>query len=528
MGLGEERGGPGTNLIVTSLNKIVNIRNSIMKKFYITTPIYYVNDKPHIGHAYTTIAADVISRWRRMQEDDVYFLTGTDENSQKNVEAAKKAGIDDIKKYLDQMSAVWQETWDSLGLSVNDFIRTTETRHLKAVNKFFQLVNEKRDIYQGEYEGWYCDGCEAFVTESELDDGNCPIHKKPVKRIKEKNYFFKLTKYRQALLDHIDRHPYFIQPAARRNEVVSYIRDFMEDISISREGIEWGIRLPIDENQVIYVWFDALINYLSAVGFADDAKKFKKYWPADMHLVGKDIIKFHCALWPAMLMSAGLPLPKKIFAHGFFTIDGQKISKSLGNAIDPVELAGVYGLDTIRYFLLREISFGEDGSFSTDRLKERYENDLANELGNLLNRVLSMTEKYFDGITPKAVKEDIENWPIVIESYDKLDFTRVLDESWEAIREANRFIDQEQPWKLAKIDMRRLGAVMYILLETLRQIGWMIYPIMPQTAEEIWLQLGLDWEKEKQNKFTKAIKWGGLKAGTKIKKRGPLFPRIES
>ena len=499
-----------------------------MKKFYVTTPIYYVNDKPHIGHAYTTIAADIISRWHRMQGADVYFLTGTDENSQKNIEAAKKDGEKDIKKYLDKMSAIWQEAWDSLGLCTNDFIRTTETRHIKSVYKFFDIVNKNGDIYQGDYEGWYCDGCEAFITESELEKGECPAHKKKAKKIKEKNYFFKLTKYRDKLLKHIEKNPDFIQPVSRRNEVVSYIKDFMEDISISRESVEWGIKLPIDESQVIYVWFDALINYLSAVGFGDDSKKFKKYWPADLHLVGKDIIKFHCALWPAMLMSAGLPLPKKIFAHGFFTVDGQKISKSLGNAIDPVELAEIYGLDTIRYFLLREISFGEDGSFSKERLKDRYENDLSNELGNLLNRVLSMTDKYFDGVVPKSSKEDVENWPIIIEAYNNLDFMRVLDEAWEVIREANRFIDQEQPWSLAKVDKARLASVMYILLETLRQIAWMIYPVMPQIAEEIWLQLGIDWEKEKEKKFAKAIKWGGLKSGIAIKKGKPLFPKIES
>lgn len=497
-----------------------------MDKFYLTTPIYYVNDKPHIGHAYTTIAADIVARWHRANGRDAYFLTGTDENSQKNVEAAERAGEKDINKYLDKMSAEWQETWDSLGLINSDFIRTTEERHLKAVEKFFHKVNDRGDIYAGEYEGWYCAGCEAFVTESELVDGKCPVHQKKPEKIKEKNYFFRLTNYRQKLLNHIEKNPDFIQPGARRNEVISYVRDFMEDISISRESVKWGIKLPIDQSQVIYVWFDALINYISAVGYADDEKKFKKYWPADLHLVGKDIIKFHCALWPAMLMSAGLPLPKKIFAHGFFTVEGEKISKSLGNAIDPVDVANIYGLDAVRYYLMREISFGEDGAFSMDRLAERYNNDLANELGNLLNRVLGMTEKYFDGIVPKKTGEDIENWPVYSEAMNNLDFTRALDEAWEVIREANRFIDQEQPWQLAKVDQKRLAAVMYILLETLRNIGWMLLPFMPRIAEEIWLQLGLDWQAEKEESFKKAIKWGGLKAGEKINKRGPLFPRI--
>ncbi len=499
-----------------------------MKKFYVTTPIYYVNDKPHIGHAYTTIAADVISRWHRMQGEDVYFLTGTDENSQKNVEAAEAAGEKDIKKFIDKMSAIWSETWDSLNLTNDDFIRTTEKRHLKAVEKFFNAVNEKGDIYKGKYEGWYCTGCEAFVTENDLVDGKCPTHQTKVEKIKETNYFFKLTKYRDKLLKYIEENPDFIQPKTRRNEVVSYIKEFMTDVSISRESIKWGISLPIDNTQVIYVWFDALINYISALGYGNDEEKFEKFWPADLHLVGKDIIKFHCALWPAMLMSAGLPLPKKIFAHGFFTVDGDKISKSLGNAIDPVDLSKIYGIDSVRYYLLREISFGEDGAFSMDRLRERYDNDLANELGNLLHRVLGMTEKYLDAKVPKKTGEDIENWPLIIDSMNQLNFTRALDEIWEVVREANRFIDQEKPWELSKIDEERLASVLYILLETLRNLGWMLQPIMPQIGEEIWLQLGIDWEKEKEMDFKKAIKWGRLKPGTEIKKGEPLFPRIES
>jgi methionyl-tRNA synthetase len=512
---------PQGNITITS-KKV----NKGMKKIYITTPIYYVNDKPHIGHAYTTIVADVLARWHRMRGKKVLFLTGTDENSQKNIEAAEKTGEKDLRKYLNKMSAVWQETWDSLGLTVDDFIRTTEGRHHQAVNKLFDSIYKRGDIYQGEYEGWYCQGCEAFVGDDDLEDGKCPIHKKPVKKIKEKNYFFRLTKYRDKLLEHIEKNPNFIRPKARKNEIISYIRDFMEDISISRESLEWGIKLPIDGSQVFYVWFDAVINYISAVGYAGDEKKFKNYWPADLHLVGKDIIKFHCALWPAMLMSAGLPLPKQVFAHGFFTVNGDKISKSLGNAIDPVELANEYGLDTVRYFLLREISFGEDGAFSINRLKERYETDLANDLGNLLNRVLNMTEKYQGGQVPKKIGEDIENWPVIIESMENLDFSRALDEVWEVIREANRFIDQEQPWKLEKIDKKRQAAVLYILLETLRNIGWMLLPFMPQIAEEIWLQLGIDWKKEKEKDFAEAINWGGLKSGDKIKKGEPLFPKL--
>ncbi|MDD4995454.1 MAG: methionine--tRNA ligase [Patescibacteria group bacterium] len=499
-----------------------------MKKFYITTPIYYVNSKPHIGHAYTNFAADAAARWHRMAGADVYFLTGTDENSQKNVEAAAKEGEKDIQKFVDRMSAVWQETLDSLGMTHDDFIRTTEPRHKEAVEKFVKTVVDAGDIYQGTYEGWYCGGCEAFVTDSDLIDGKCPIHQKPVQKIKEKNYFFKLTKYRKQLLKHIKDNPDFIQPVSRRNEVVSYIKDFMEDVSITRESMEWGIKMPGDSKSVIYVWFDALINYISAIGYFNDQKKFKKYWPADVHIVGKDIIKFHCALWPAMLMSAGLELPKRIFAHGFFTVEGQKISKSLGNAVDPVELANKYGVEALRYYLLREITFGEDGVFSISRLEERYNNDLANELGNLLQRTLAMTEKYVDSKVPELAAEKIENWPLIIQAMEKLNFSEALDETWEVVREANRFIDREQPWQLAKINSERLAAVLYILLETLRNVGWMLLAVMPQTAEKIWTQLGLDPAKEKSKKFETAIKWGGLKSGTAIKKAESLFPRLNS
>ena len=460
------------------------------EKFYITTPIYYVNDKPHIGHAYTTIIADTLARYHRFNGRDVYFVTGTDENSQKNVEAAEKKGETDIKKYLDEMSAIWAGTWDSHGITNNDFIRTTEERHLAGVDKFFKAVWDKGDIYLGTYEGYYCAGCEAFLPESGLADGKCPIHQKAPQKIKEHNYFFKLSKYRDALLDHIGKNENFIQPASRRNEILSYIRDFMEDISISRESQKWGIPLPAValakaggaevKHQVLYVWFDALINYLTAVGYGTDEKKFKQYWPVNLHLVGKDIIKFHCALWPAMLMSAGLPLPAKIFAHGFFTIDGIKISKSLGNIIDPVEFAQKYGNDVVRYFLLREITLGEDGDFSVLRLKERYQSELANGLGNLVNRVLAMAEKYFNGKIPEKCDGNISTTWL---SYDlnmaETKTHAALKDIWDLIDYLNKFIDSEQPWSLAKTDMGRLARVIYTLLESLRHIGLLLTPFMP-------------------------------------------------
>ncbi|MBI2099444.1 methionine--tRNA ligase [Candidatus Uhrbacteria bacterium] len=498
------------------------------KKFYITTPIYYVNDKPHIGHAYTMFAADALARYFRMRGFEVNFLTGTDENSQKNIEAAKKLGKEgDIKGYLDEMAAVWAETWDSLGMTNDDFIRTTETRHKKAIAKFIEVVWKRGDIYKGTYEGWYCVGCETFLPESDLESGLCPIHKKPPEKIKEENYFFKLSKYRKALLNHIKKHPDFIAPESRRNEVVSYIQNFMEDISITRASAKCGTPFPKDKHHAIYVWFDALINYLSAVGYGADGKKFQKYWPADLHLVGKDIIKFHCALWPAMLLSAGLPLPKKVFAHGFFTIDGEKISKSLGNAINPVELTSRFGVDALRYYLLREIGFGNDGDFSPDRMSERYNADLANGLGNLTARILGMAEKYFGGIVPpRATGRIAHTWLSYEVNMGSLRLDLALSDIWDAVGALDKFIDTEQPWVLAKIDKKRLSKVIYTLLESLRNIAWMVAPFLPDTADKIFKDLGFGktW---RSSRYETAKKWGGIKPGSKVKKGAALFPRLE-
>ena len=514
----------------------------VKKKFYITTPIYYVNDKPHIGHAYTTIVADTFARYHRFLGEDVYFTTGTDENSQKNVEAAERTGEKDIQKYLDTMSAVWQGEWDSLGITNDDFIRTTEERHKKGVEKFWRAVLANDDIYPGSYEGLYCVGCEAFIPESDLADGKCPIHRKDPQKVKENNYFFRLSKYRDALLDYIGKNEDFVKPVSRRNEILNYIRDCMEDISISRESVKWGIAVPSIEgssggpstrlganikNQVLYVWFDALINYLTAVGYGTDDKKFKKYWPADLHLVGKDIIKFHCAIWPAMLLSAKLPLPKKIFAHGFFTIDGIKISKSLGNIVDPVEFAQKYGNDVLRYFLLREITLGEDGDFSALRLKERYASELANGLGNLVNRVLAMTEKYFNGKIPEKCEGNIAStWLSYDINMSEVKPYEALKDIWDLIDCLNKFIDAEQPWTLAKTDSGRLARVIYTLLESLRHIGLLLLPFMPETSDKILDALGA-LESSKKEKAEKLKIWGLLREGGTIKKIAPLFSRLD-
>ncbi len=515
-------------------------------------------------------------------------MTGTDENSQKNVEALRlrlraprlrsgnKITKEEIQEYLNEMAAVWQEVWDSLGISNDDFIRTTEERHIKAVNKFFKEAQKTGDIYEGTYEGYYCEGCEAFLTKDDLAEGKCAIHQKEPKYLKEKNLFFRLTKYRKKLLAHIKKHPNFIEPASRRNEVVSYIKNYMSDFSITRENAEWGILVPTlleqesripkpeprkvksqglkvgGQNRVLYVWFDALINYISAVGYGTEAKKFKKWWPADAHLIGKDIIKFHCAYWPAMLMSVGIALPKKVFAHGFFTVEGQKMSKSLGNVIDPIGASRKYGIDTLRYFLIHEIKFGEDGDFSFSRLEEVYNSELANELGNLVNRVLVMTEKYFNGLTPKIpisnfqFPNKIQN---LIKDYDEAMRELRLHDAVESIlslvRYCNQLIDKERPWEMYKnISLRqsqalfpersgsgvkgseqRLFYVIYYLLDSLRLLGWMLWPITPETAEKIWEQLGVLVE-EKRKKWEKGKKAGGLKSGVKIKKGETLFPKL--
>ncbi|MFH1193397.1 MAG: methionine--tRNA ligase [bacterium] len=502
------------------------------EKYYITTPIYYINDKPHIGHAYTTITADALANYNRLKGSEVYFLTGTDENSQKNIEAAEKyLGKSDlnkkeIQKYLDEMSAVWQMTWDEIRITNNDFIRTTEPRHIKAVEKFFSRVWEKGDIYEGNYEGFYCTGCEEFKSEKELVDGKCPIHKTVVKKIKEKNYFFKLSKYRGELLDYIEKNPQFIMPESRRNEVVSYIRDFMEDVSITRESMRWGIEVPEIKGHALYVWFDALLNYLSGIGFGEDDEKFKKFWPADLQLVGKDIIKFHCALWPAMLMSAGLPLPKQVFAHGFFTINGEKMGKSLGNVVDPVAASKKYGLDALRYYLLREIPFGEDGDFSFSRLEERYNSDLANGLGNLVSRVLAMAEKYFDGKAPAKSKGDLsEFWKNYEQSIEDLKLHNALNLIWKEIAACDEIVDKEKPWELAKKDTARLAEIIYELLERIRHIAWALWPFLPETSEKILSKYGI-METERKKSFSSLTKWGGLKEGQKLEKGEALFPRI--
>ncbi|MFH1430623.1 MAG: methionine--tRNA ligase [Candidatus Uhrbacteria bacterium] len=509
-----------------------------MSKFYLTTPIYYVNDKPHIGHAYTTLASDAMILWHRMCGDETFLLTGTDENSQKNSEAAaRKLGIahgvitrEQVQGYVDEMSALWQRTWDSIGVACSRFIRTTERDHIVAVNKFINTVRDNDDIYLGTYAGWYCVDCEAFLPEKELKGGMCPMHTRAVERIEEKNYFFRLSKYRDRLIKHFEQHPNFVQPVSRRNEILAYIQDHLEDMSISRPIRHWGIPFPGDETQAVYVWFDALTNYLSGVGYGSDDELFAKWWPANVQIIGKDILKFHAALWPAMLMSAGLPLPERVFAHGFFTIDGRKMSKSLHNAVDPILISEKYSTDVLRYFLFREIPFGGDGDFSEQRLRERYASDLQHGIGNLAARTIAMTHKYAGGKAPRARDESMvemewEKYDVAMEGIEP---HTALDVIESLLRRADRYIDAQKPWVLAKDETKRdqLLRVLGDLLELLRVCAVMYYPIMPNISEQILTALGqAQWKSEP---YEELKKWGRIEEGTAIAKLEHLFPPLSS
>jgi len=492
-----------------------------MEKFYVTTPIYYVNDVPSIGHAYTTTVADVLSRWHRLQGEKVFFLTGLDENSQKTIKAAEEKGFRDFKKYTDEMAEKWKRAWKELNISNDGFIRTTEKRHEKVVKDFFQKIYKKGDIYKGNYVGLYCEACEAYYTEKDLVNGLCPFHKTPPKQISEENYFFKLSSYRQKLLGYIEKNPGFVQPKTRRAEVLSFLNGEVKDVSVSRPGLTWGISLPIDEKMKIWVWFDALINYVSGA---------EGNWPAELHLIAKDILRFHCIIWPAMLMSAGYALPKTVFVHGFLTINGQKMSKSLGNAIDPLYLKQKYGVDPVRYHLLREIPFGEDGDFSEESLKARLNNELANGLGNLLNRTVVMIEKYCAGKIPEGKVDAQLQKKLGLEKIKKhmqeLELHHALGEIFAFVDACNQFINEKEPWNLFEKKVREkqgkeLDAVLYSLADSIRIISILVSPFIPAAAEKINAQLGVKSGSLKECEFNL------LKAGTKTTKGGILFKKIE-
>jgi len=509
-----------------------------MSKFYITTPIYYVNDVPHVGHAYCTTAADVMARYHRMLGDDVFFLTGVDEHGQNIERIAAEKGVPE-QEYCDNISAQFVSLWENLNISNDYFVRTTSERHRAAAQKFFKAVYDAGDVYKAQYESWYCVRCERFYKEGELLEGNrCPIHELPVEWVKEENYFFKLSKYQDRLLKFIEDNPDFIQPESRRNEVLSIIRSGLDDRSISRSTVKWGIPVPTDPDNVLYVWIDALSNYLSAIGYGDDTDTLERYWPANIHLIGKEILWFHAIIWPALLMSAGLPLPAQIFGHGWLTRNGKKLSKTTGNVIDPNELIAEFGVDAVRYFFMREYTFGSDGDYSRDAFIHRINSDLANDLGNLLNRTLSMVKQNFGDVVPesngKAEGTDAELIEMAkttlsrLEPYiDKLALSDVLEVIWQLVRRANKYIDESAPWKLAKEpeSRDRLAMVLYNCVETLRFLGILVSPFMPEASKKILEQIGLNDGSNGQS-FDE-LEWGKMPSGVSLGKVEPIFPRID-
>jgi len=506
------------------------------RKFYLTTPIYYVNDQPHIGHTYTTVVADVIARFRRMSGQDVRFLTGTDEHGQKIERAAQARGLQP-RQLADQVVERFQALWKRLGISNDDFIRTTEDRHRRGVVKLYEKIKARGDIYKDSYKGWYCTSCESFYPESQIVDGRCPDQGHKVDWTEEESYFFRLSKYQEPLLKHYSDHPDFVFPETRRNEVLAFVASGLKDLSISRSSFAWGIPLPDDPRHVLYVWFDALSNYITALGYGADRKLYARYWPADMHLVGKDILRFHAVYWPAFLLSAEEPLPRKVVAHGWWLRDAAKISKSQGGVVDPVPMIDAFGVDPMRYFLLREMIFGQDANYSDEAFIDRVNTDLANDLGNLLSRTLKMIEDFSAGMIPKVdsrFREDEplkaaarEAWTGLVKNFEALDFGAGLARVWEFISLLNRFIVQNEPWKLAQDPGRRwaLDSVLYSVAEGLRIVALLVTPVMPVSAAEIWKRLGLKADINAAS--LEHFAWGELKPGTPIARGESLFPRID-
>ncbi|KUK21795.1 methionine--tRNA ligase [Pseudothermotoga lettingae] len=501
-------------------------------KFYITTPIYYVNSDPHVGSAYTTIIADIIARYKRMMGYDVFFLTGTDEHGQKILQASSSLGKDP-QSFCDELADRFKQLWKKLNITNDGFIRTTDPNHMKVVQYFVKKMVENNDIYKGEYRGWYCVPCETYWNEDEISsDKLCPSCGRELKYVSEKNYFFRLSRYQDKLLRYYEEHPEFVQPDFRRNEMMRILEGGLKDLSITRTTFKWGVPMPDDPEHVIYVWVDALINYISAIGYPEDLKTFEKYWPADLHLIGKEINRFHSIIWPAMLMSAGLELPRTVFAHGWLTVDGQKISKSLGNAIDPKYFVEEYGNDVLRFYLVRDINFGKDGDFSEKNLVNRLNSDLANDYGNLLHRTLAMIKKYYSSTMPRPgaheqidekFKHDILQCCKEYQQFmDQYSLTQAVEKVMEALAISNKYFDERKPWVLAKQkDFDKLSTVLFNVCESLLKVATMFSPIMPDSSEEVFSRLGFD---QKASKYMLET-WNILKPGKKIVHAEPLFAK---
>ena len=515
---------------------------SAEKTFYLTTPIYYVNDAPHIGHAYTTVAGDVLTRWHRQRGESVWFLTGTDEHGEKvmNTAAANNVSPQDWCDRL--VEDAWKPNWSALNIANDDFIRTTEPRHEERVQRFMTLLKDNGYIYAGKFEGPYCIGCEEFKLPGDLDDGKCKIHSKPVEMLSEDNWFFKLSAFVPQLLEHYKNNPQACEPASARNEVIAFLESGVRDLSISRSTFDWGIPVPWDTDQVIYVWFDALLNYATAVGLGDDpasegGKKFAQTWPADVHLVGKDILRFHAVIWPAMLMAANVAIPKKVFAHGWLLVGGEKMSKSKLTGIAPSDITDHFGVDAFRYYFLRAIPFGTDGSFSWEDMSARYTSELANDFGNLASRLIAMIEKYCDGAIPAVAKDAglAALLETTVQVADKamvaLDFQGGINAIMDFCKRVNGYVTEKEPWAIAKDESRtaELNEVLYNTADAIRALAVLLHPIMPATTQTLWESIGAEATlgKISEQKISEVSNWGVLPAGCKVTKGAVLFPRLE-